>query len=105
MNRILRFLSAASAILLVSFPALAAGSRTLIMGVWPNELRLLDESTEQFVGSIPLRYGAVTGYGRIPHTPDFRRLYYITDRMEAIEVVDPEARKVVDELRISTPSR
>jgi hypothetical protein len=85
--------------------SVAGENGTLIMGLWPNELRLFDESTEEFVGSIQLRYGAVTGYGRTPHTPDFRRLYYITDRMEAVEVVDPEARKVVDELRISTPAR
>jgi len=75
------------------------------MGVWPNEIRLLDEGTEQFVGTIQLRYGAVTGYGRTPHTPDYRRLFYITDRMEAVEVVDPVSRQVVDELRLSTPAR
>ena len=75
------------------------------MGLWPNQLRLLDEGTEEFVGEIRLRYGAVTGYGRTPHTPDYRRLYYITDRMEAVEVVDPESRQVVDELRLSTPGR
>jgi hypothetical protein len=83
---------------------LAAQSRTLVMGVWPNEIRFLDEATEKFTGSIQLRYGAVTGYGRTPHTPDFRRLYYITDRMEAVEVVDPETGQVVDELRLSTAS-
>ncbi len=75
------------------------------MGLWPNELRLLDEDTELFVGQIRLRYGAVTGYGQTPHTPDFRRLYYVTDRMEAVEVVDPETRQVVDELRLSTAAR
>jgi hypothetical protein len=75
------------------------------MGLWPNELRLFSESSEEFIGSIQLRYGAVTGYGRTPHTPDYRRLYYITDRMEAVEVVDPDARQVVDELRLSTPAR
>jgi hypothetical protein len=100
-----RALLAGTAVLLTSISVLARESQTLIMGLWPNELRLLDESTEEFVGSIHLRYGAVTGYGRTPHTPDFRRLYYITDRMEAVEVVDPEAHKVVDELRISTAAR
>ena len=75
------------------------------MGLWPNQLRLLDEGTEEFVGEIRLRYGAVTGYGRTPHTPDYRRLFYITDRMEAVEVIDPESRQVVDELRLSTAGR
>jgi hypothetical protein len=102
MTRTGRFLAA---LLLVSAFAQAAPNRTLIMGLWPNQLRLLDEGTEEFVGEIRLRYGAVTGYGRTPHTPDYRRLYYITDRMEAVEVVDPESRQVVDELRLSTPGR
>ena len=105
MNRSWRSLAAASALLFTSVSAVGADSRTLIMGLWPNELRLLDEGTEKFIGTIQLRYGAVTGYGRTPHTPDFRRLFYITDRMEAVEVVDPVARQVVDELRISTAAR
>jgi hypothetical protein len=88
-----------------AIPALAAESRTLIMGLYPNELGLVDEATEKLVGTIPLRHGIVTGYGMTPHTPDFRRLYYITDRMEAVEVVDPEAGRVVDELRLSTANR
>ncbi len=105
MSRARRLLAAVLWLFLSSSLAFAAESGTLIMGVWPNELRLFDEGTEEFVGKIPLRYGAVTGYGRTPHTPDFRRLYYITDRMEAVEVVDPEARQVVDELRLSTAGR
>ena len=105
MTRTKFFLTAALALSLSAASALAAENRTLIMGLWPNQLRLLDESTEEFVGEIRLRYGAVTGYGRTPHTPDFRRLYYITDRMEAVEVVDPETRQVVDELRLSTAGR
>lgn len=105
MTRTKLLCEAALALLLSTIPALAAENRTLIMGLWPNQLRLLDEGTEEFVGEIRLRYGAVTGYGRTPHTPDFRRLYYITDRMEAVEVVDPETRQVVDELRLSTAGR
>jgi hypothetical protein len=104
MNRARSLLSVLALVLCSRF-AFAAGNRTLIMGVWPNALRLLDEGTETFVGEIQLRYGAVTGYGRTPHTPDFTRLYYITDRMEAVEVVDPQALQVVDELRLSTPGR
>ena len=105
MTRTKLLCEAALALFLSTIPALAAENRTLIMGLWPNQLRLLDEGTEEFVGEIRLRYGAVTGYGRTPHTPDFRRLYYITDRMEAVEVVDPETRQVVDELRLSTAGR
>src|SRR3989304_4201813 len=105
MNQTKLFPEAPLALSLSSIPAPAAGNRVLIMGLWPNQLRLLDEGTEQFVGELRLRYGAVTGYGPTPHPPDFRRLYYITDRMEAVEVVDPEARQVVDELRLSTAGR
>ncbi|HJS73959.1 MAG TPA: hypothetical protein VJ921_06710, partial [Vicinamibacteria bacterium] len=104
MNRTKRLLGGAALLLLPVSP-IAGESRTLIMGVWPNELRLMDEGSEEFIGTIPLRYGAVTGYGRTPHTPDYRRLYYITDRMEAVEVVDPEAMQVIDELRLSTAAR
>jgi hypothetical protein len=75
------------------------------MGLWPNELRLIDEASEKTLGEIRLRYGAVTAYGRTPHTLDFRRLFYVTDRMEAVEVVDPEKREVVDEIRLSTAGR
>jgi hypothetical protein len=105
MNRNRCLFAAALSLSLLSTSALAAENRTLIMGVWPNELRLLDEGTEKVVGQIQLRYGAVTGYGRTPHTPDFKRLYYITDRMEAVEVVDPAALRVIDELRLSTAGR
>jgi hypothetical protein len=105
MNRTRCLVATALALFLSSTFALAAENRTLIMGVWPNELRLLDEATEKVVGQIQLRYGAVTGYGRTPHTPDFKRLFYITDRMEAVEVVDPASRQVVDELRLSTAAR
>jgi hypothetical protein len=93
-----------SSSLLPRFSA-AADPRLFIMGIWPNRLRLLDEATETFVGEIPLRYGAVTSYGETAHTPDFRKLYYVTDRMEAVEIVDPVKRAVVDEVRISTPVR
>jgi len=105
MSRTRCLFAAAFACVLSSVSVLAAENRTLIMGLWPNQLCLFDEGTEKFVGEIRLRYGAVTGYGRTPHTPDFKRLYYITDRMEAVEVVDPTARQVVDELRLSTPGR
>ena len=37
-----------------------------------------------------LEHGAVTNYGAIPHTPGFERLYFVTDRMETLEVfTDP----------------
>lgn len=86
-------------------PAAAAEPepRVFLLGIWPNQLRYYDEATESFIGETRLRYGAVTSYWPAPHTPDWTRIYYITDRMEAVEVVDPRRREVVDELRLSTP--
>jgi hypothetical protein len=86
-------------------PSFSAEARTFIMGLWPNQLRQFDEAKEEFTGEIRLRYGAVTGYGQASHSADFRHLFYITDRMEAVEIVDTERFEVVDELRLSTPAR
>ncbi len=93
--------------LLLLFPALGAAAepRIFIMGVWPNRLRLFDEQKQEFIGEFGLRYGAVTSYTVAAHTPDYRRLFFVTDRMEAVEVVDTARREVVDELKISTPGR
>lgn len=73
-----------------------------LMGVWPDRILYFDEKTETFVGEFRLKHGAAT---REAHTPDFRRFYFITDRMEAVEVVDPVQRVVVDEVKLSTESR
>lgn len=88
-------------------PALAAAAepRVFLLGVWPNRLRFLDEETEEFVGEVALRYGAVTNVFGSDRTPDFRRFFFVTDRMEAVEVVDIPARKVVDEVKLSSPDR
>ena len=75
------------------------------MGIWPNRLRLFDEERREFTGEIPLRHGAVTSYGPTARSHGGRRLYYITDRMEAVEVVDVARRAVVDVVRLSTPER
>jgi DNA-binding beta-propeller fold protein YncE len=69
-----------------------------LLGVWPNRLRLFDEATEQFIGDIALKYGAATNS---THTPDFSKFYFVTDRMEAVEVVDIAKRQVVDTLKLS----
>ncbi len=85
--------------------AQAADPRIFIMGVWPNRLRLFDESTETFTGEISLRDGAVTNYGAIPHTPDYQSLFFVTGRMETVEVVDPVKMESVDTFKLSTPGR
>lgn len=88
-------------------PSLAAAvePRVLLVGVWPNRLRFFDEATEQAVGEMRLRYGAVTNVFGSDFTPDFRRFFFITDRMEAVEVVDVASRTVVDEVKLSSPER
>lgn len=76
--------------------------RIFLMGVWPDRLRLFDEEAEEFIGDFRLRHGAVGATG---HTPDYRRYFFVTDRMESVEVVDVARRAVVDELKLSTEQR
>ena len=88
-------------------PSLAAAAepQVLLVGVWPNRLRFFDETTEEVVGEMQLRYGAVTNVFGSDRTPDYRRFFFVTDRMEAVEVVDIASRTVVDEVKLSTPER
>ena len=76
--------------------------RAFIMAIWPDRVRILDEETEQFVDEFRLRHGGVT---ERTHTPDRKRFFFVTDRMESVEVVEPGKRQVVDELKLSTPER
>ncbi len=94
----------ALAALCPSFAA-AIEPRVLLVGVWPNRLRFFDETTEEIVGEMHLRYGAVTNVFGSDRTPDSRRFFFVTDRMEAVEVVDIASRKVVDEVKLSSPER
>jgi len=89
------------------FPSFAAAvePRVLMVGVWPNRLRFFDETTEELVGEMQLRYGAVTNVFGSDRTPDYRRFFFVTDRMEAVEVVDMTSRTVVDEVKLSSPER
>ena len=89
------------------FPSVAAAvePRVLLVGVWPNRLRFFDETTEEVVGEMQLRYGAVTNVFGSDRTPDYRRFFFVTDRMEAVEVVDIASRTVVDEVKLSSPER
>jgi DNA-binding beta-propeller fold protein YncE len=102
-------LLAATVLALVSEPPAGAAppadpksSQLHLFGVWPNRLRLFDEATEQFVGDIALQYGAATNSA---HSPDFSKFYFVTDRMEAIEIVDLKKRAVVDTVKLSAQSR
>ena len=83
-------------------PADPKSSQLHLFGVWPNRLRLFDEATEEFVGDIGLKYGAATNS---THSPDFSKFYFVTDRMEAVEVVDLKKRAVVDTVKLSAQSR
>jgi len=88
---------------------LAAEPNVHVLGVWPDKLRFFDEATDDFIGDMHLRHGAVTWYGnwinRTAHSADFRRLFFITDRLQAVEVVDPARREVVGEVKLSTEDR
>ncbi len=83
-------------------PADPKESRLHLFGVWPNRLRLFDETTEEFVADIALKYGAATNS---THSPDFSKFYFVTDRMEAVEIVDLKKRAVVDTVKLSSQSR
>jgi hypothetical protein len=100
-------LSLAFAFALALLPSIAAAAepRVLLVGVWPNRLRFFDESTEKPIGEMQLRYGAVTSVFGSDRTPDYRRYFFVTDRMEAVEVVDMASRTVVDEVKLSSPER
>jgi DNA-binding beta-propeller fold protein YncE len=90
---------------LLSGIAAAVEPRILVVGVWPNRVRFLDEATEEFVSEVTLRYGAVTNVFGSDRTADSRRFFFVTDRMEAVEVVDVPSRAVVDEVKLSSPER
>jgi DNA-binding beta-propeller fold protein YncE len=98
----------AAALSAISRPGAAAptadpkSAQVHLFGVWPNRLRLFDEATEEFVGDIALKYGAATNS---THSPDFSRFYFVTDRMEAVEVVDLKKRAVVDTVKLSAQPR
>jgi hypothetical protein len=83
----------------------AVEPRIFVIGVWPNRIRFLDEATEDFVGEMALRNGAVTNVFGSDHTRDGRRFFFITDRMETVEVADLSSRKIVDEIKLSSPGR
>jgi DNA-binding beta-propeller fold protein YncE len=83
-------------------PADPKASKLHLFGVWPNRLRLFDEATDEFVGDIGLKYGAATNS---THSPDFSKFYFVTDRMESIEIVDLKKRAVVDVVKISAQPR
>jgi hypothetical protein len=100
--------TALALLLLVTLaPGIAAAvePRIFLVGVWPNRLRFFDERTEEFVAEMPLRYGAVTNVFGSDRSPDYRRFFFVTDRMETVEVVDLTSRSVVDEVKLSTPER
>jgi hypothetical protein len=97
-------LAATAAVALLSASLAGANDepRVHLFGIWPNQLRLFDEATDDFVGDIYLKFGATTNSA---HSPDFSRFYFVTDRMEAVEVVDLRSRTVVDSVKLSEQAR
>lgn len=86
-----------------------AADRVLAVGVWPNRLQFLDEETFEVVSELRLRHGVVVwdsgGFGRTSHAADFSKLYFITGRLDTLEVVDLAEQRVVDEVKLATPER
>jgi len=75
--------------------------RIFLMGVWPDRVRFFDEMTDEFVGELRLRHGAAISTA---HTPDYSRFFFVTSRLESVEVVDISKQAVVDELKLTTPT-
>ena len=90
---------------LTASTAQAAAPNLFIMGVWPDRLRLFDQTTESFVGELRLRHGPVTWYGNALATADSGRLFFITDRLESVEVLETSRGAVVDDFKLSTSDR
>ena len=90
---------------LTASTAQAADPSLFIMGVWPDQLRLFDQTTESFVGELRLRHGAVTWYGNALATAGSGRMFFITDRLESVEMLDTSQGAVVDDFKLSTADR
>ncbi len=73
----------------------------LMAGIWPDRIVFFDQTTEEFTDGPRLR-GASTNAG---YTPDRKLFFFVTDRMEAVQVVDPVRREVVDTIKLSTPEK
>ena len=74
-----------------------------IAGIWPDRIIFFDQTTDAFTDGLRLRHGVATGSAT--HTPDKRRFYVVTDRMESIEVIDAVRQEVIDEIKLSTPEK
>ena len=74
-----------------------------IAGIWPDRIIFFDQTTDAFTDGLRLRHGVATGSAN--YTPDKRRFYVVTDRMESIEVIDAVRQEVIDEIKLSTPEK
>jgi hypothetical protein len=83
----------------------AVEPRIFVIGVWPNRIRFFDEAKDAFVGEMALKNGAVTNVFGSDHTRDGSRFFFITDRMETVEVAELHSRTIVDEIKLSSPDR
>lgn len=93
---------AALVLALAATPDASREPGIFLMGVWPDRILYFDEKTESVVGELHLRHGVAN---RTAFTPDYKRCYLITDRMESVEVVDVAKREVIDELKLSTEKK
>ncbi len=92
------------AAVLVATPVLGQEEpNVFIAGIWPNQIIFFDQTTDAFTDGLRLRHGAATGSAT--YTPDKRRFFVITDRMESVEVIDPVRQEVIDEIKLSTPEK
>lgn len=79
----------------------AAGAATLFMGVYPDQLIVMDEAAGALTGKIKLETGLPTSI-RLSH--DRSKIFVNTITTSGIEVVDVATRKVLSRFSLNTPT-
>jgi hypothetical protein len=80
----------------------SAGNGTLIIGSYPNQYWIIDESTEKTVGTIPFKSGIPR---RTSLSRNRKHFYTIEAAMEKLEIVDIASRKTIDTFSLSEANK
>src|SRR5690242_5541450 len=99
-SMISRVLAALLLIFIVAGAAAAQG--VMYAGVWPADVLVMDEASGAIKDKIQLRHGAAFSLTR---SQDRKRFYAVTGLMQTIEVIDLDAKKVVDEVTFSAGNK
>ena len=100
-NRTVRLLSICLCALPLFTPS-GFSDGNIFVGVYPAGVAVLDESTGQIQGQIPLKNGLA---GSITLSTDRTKLIVVNSKTEGIEVIDIKSRQVVDTFKLSEGNR